>query len=117
MPLQRINKKGWEREFQRAVSNIDENCGLTVTRSKIGNVELRHRGQGFNVVKTIPFKWEENWGDAYTRIRNIFKFITEGHNLKSAAELAQGKAHQRRAKIGHIYWIVLKIKKLILVMQ
>ena len=46
MPLQRLNKKAWEIEFQRAVSSIDENCGLTVTRSKIGNVELRHRGQG-----------------------------------------------------------------------
>ena len=95
MPLQRTNKKGWEREFQRAVSNIDENCGLTVTRSKIGNVELRHRGQGFNVVKTIPYKWQENCGDAYTRIRNIYKFIVEGHNLKAAAELAQGRAPKK----------------------
>ncbi|ABV50894.1 Hypothetical protein P9215_12791 [Prochlorococcus marinus str. MIT 9215] len=102
MPLQRLNKKAWEIEFQRAVSSIDENCGLTVTRSKIGNVELRHRGQGFNVVKTIPFKWEENWGDAYTRIRNIFKFIAEGHNLKAAAELAQGKAPKKGKDWVHI---------------
>ena len=102
MPIRSLTKKAWEIEFQRAVSSIDENCGLTVTKSKVGNVELRHRGQGFNVVKTIPFKWEENWGDAYTRIRNIFKFITEGHNLKAAAELAQGKA-PKKGRIGHIY--------------
>ncbi len=102
MPIQRLTKKSWEIEFQRAVSSIDENCGLTVTKSKVGNVELRHRGQGFNVVKTIPFKWEENWGDAYTRIRNIFKFITEGHNLKAAAELAQGKAPKKGKDWAHI---------------
>ncbi len=102
MPIRSLTKKAWEIEFQRAVSSIDENCGLTVTKSKVGNVELRHRGQGFNVVKTIPFKWEENWGDAYTRIRNIFKFITEGHNLKAAAELAQGKAPKKGKDWAHI---------------
>ncbi len=83
----------WEIQFQKSVKDIYKNCGLTVRKNKQGNVELRYRTSTANKTVTIPFKWEEkSWGDAYTRIRNIYKFLGEGHNLKAAADLAQGKA-------------------------
>jgi len=57
-------------------------------------VEMRRRRQGHKCESVIlPFKWrEEDWGDAYTRARNIFVFLKQGHSLRAAAELAEGKA-------------------------
>ena len=44
----------------------------------------------------LPFDWSpKTFDDAYTRIRNIYTFIVEGHSLKAAAELAQGKAPKK----------------------
>lgn len=60
-------------------------------------VELRHRGKNKKSESVIlPFEWKEsNWGDAYTRIRNIFSFLVVGHSLNAAAELAAGKAPKK----------------------
>jgi len=53
---------------------------------------MRKRNQ-----KMLPFDWSpKTFEDAYTRTRNIYKFFVEGHNLKAAAALAQGKALKRR---------------------
>ena len=93
----------WETQFQKSVKDIYKNCGLTVRKNKQGNVELRYRTSTTNKTVTIPFKWEEkSWGDAYTRIRNIYKFLGEGHNLKAAADLAQGKAPKKGQDWAHI---------------
>ena len=93
----------WETQFQKSVKDIYKNCGLTVRKNKQGNVELRYRTSTENKTVTIPFKWEEkSWGDAYTRIRNIYKFLGEGHNLKAAAEFAQGKAPKKGQDWAHI---------------
>ena len=71
----------WETQFQKSVKDIYKNCGLTVRKNKQGNVELRYRTSTTNKTVTIPFKWQEDtWEDAYTRIRNIYKFLGEGHN-------------------------------------
>ena len=69
--------------------------GLTVVERR-GKVQLKLRGKDQPTQTTLlPFDWDiKSFDDAYTRIRNIFKFITEGHNLKAAAELAQGLNHQ-----------------------
>ena len=93
---------GWQRTFQREVKNLGLS-GLTVA-SMIGKVQLKLRSkEAPDQSVCLPFDWEEkNWGDAYTRIRNIFKFITEGHNLKSAAELAQGKAPKKGKDWSHL---------------
>ena len=43
-------------------------------------------------------------GDAYARIRNLYKLMAEGHSLKSAAEIAEGRASaavmDRAAAVG-----------------
>ena len=42
---------------------------------------------------TLPFAWNElNSGDAYVRIRNIYNLTLEGHDLKTAADIAAGNA-------------------------
>jgi integrase len=41
----------------------------------------------------LPFRWDsDSTGDAYVRIRNLYKLVAEGHSLKAAAEIADGKA-------------------------
>jgi integrase len=42
---------------------------------------------------TLPYPWEKaSMGDAYTRLRNIYVHWSEGHSLRSAADIAAGKA-------------------------
>ena len=93
----------WEKEFKADVRNIQKGSGLTVSSNKQGNMEVKYRKNGISQTTTIPFVWsKDNKGDAYTRIRNIYKFIAEGHNLKAAAELAQGKAPKKGKDWAHI---------------
>ena len=93
----------WEKEFKTDVRNIEKGSGLTVSSNKQGNMEVKYRKNGISQTTTIPFVWsKDNKGDAYTRIRNIYKFIAEGHNLKAAAELAQGKAPKKGKDWAHI---------------
>jgi len=41
----------------------------------------------------LPFDWAKaSVGDVLTRVRNIYPLVAEGHNLKAAAEIADGKA-------------------------
>ena len=88
-------KKDWEKTFQREVKNLGLN-GFTVLSMR-GNVQVKLRGKDRPTeTLVLPFTWEEkSWGDAYTRIRNIYKFLVEGHNLKAAADLAQGRAPKK----------------------
>ena len=60
-------------------------------------VELRRRRKGHKSESVIlPFKWtEENWGDAYARVRNIFVHLKKGHSLRAAADLAACKAPKK----------------------
>ena len=86
----------WETEFKEDVRNIQKGSGLTVSSNRQGNIEVKYRKNGTSQTTTIPFSWsKETKGDAYTRIRNIYKFIAEGHSLKAAADLAQGKAPKK----------------------
>ena len=96
-------KESWETEFKEDVRNIQKSSGLTVSSNKQGNIEVKYRKNGISQTTTIPFSWsKDNKGDAYTRIRNIYKFFGEGHNLKAAAELAQGKAPKKGKDWAHI---------------
>ena len=96
-------KESWETEFKEDVRNIQKGSGLTVSSNRQGNVEVKYRKNGISQTTTIPFSWsKDNKGDAYTRIRNIYKFLGEGHNLKAAAELAQGKAPKKGKDWAHI---------------
>lgn len=55
-------------------------------------LELRLPGQPKQTVR-LPFDWcKAASGDVLTRVRNIYKLVAEGHSLKGAAEIAEGKA-------------------------
>jgi len=66
---------------------------LTIIANK-GRIQLKRRVPDCPIESVLlPYRWhEDDWGDAYTRIRNIFSLIQQGHNLKQAAELAEGKS-------------------------
>ena len=92
-----ITKQNWELTLRELVKDLAPETGLTVNKSKREKVELRLRGKDKKCQSVIlPFDWtEKESGDAYTRVRNIYRFIAEGHSLKAAAELAQGKAPKK----------------------
>ena len=55
-------------------------------------LEMRLKGQPRQSV-VLPFDWaKSNVGDALARVRNIYVLVSKGHSLKSAAEIAAGKA-------------------------
>ena len=55
-------------------------------------LELRYPGQPKQTV-FLPFDWAKaSVGDVLTRVRNIYPLVAEGHTLKAAAEIADGKA-------------------------
>jgi integrase len=66
---------------------------LTIIANK-GRIQLKRRVPDCPIESVLlPYRWhEDDWGDAYTRIRNIFSLIQQGHNLKQAAVLAEGKS-------------------------
>lgn len=81
----------WEVLFREDVSGIA--TGWTV-REDYGKVRLAVRGRGrASESVTLPFSWvNSSRGDAYTRIRNIYVHWSEGHTLRSAADLADGRS-------------------------
>jgi hypothetical protein len=84
-------QQAWEVLFREEVSGIA--TGWTV-REDYGKVRLtvRRRGETPESI-TLPFAWDRaTRGDAYTRIRNIYVHWSEGHTLRAAAELADGKS-------------------------
>ena len=99
-----ITKQNWELTLRELVKDLAPQTGLTVNKSKREKVELRLRGKDKKCQSVIlPFDWtEKESGDAYTRVRNIYRFIAEGHSLKAAAELAQGKAPKKAKDWTHI---------------
>jgi len=55
-------------------------------------LELRQPDQPKQTV-ILPFDWAKaSVGDVLTRVRNIYPLVVEGHSLKAAAEIADGKA-------------------------
>ena len=89
------DEAGWATTFRKQVRKLGS--GWTVRRTSRTNkvsLELRTPGQKRQEI-VLPYKWEENTateGDCYTRIRNIYALTLEGHDLKRAAEIADGKA-------------------------
>ena len=89
--------KDWEPIARKQIKDLSPESGLTTNKSKRGMVELRRRRKGHKSESVIlPFKWtEENWGDAYTRTRNIFVYLKKGHSLRAAADLAACKGPKK----------------------
>ena len=55
-------------------------------------LQVRQPGEAMQTI-ALPFDWaKRSTGDALVRIRNIYALVAEGHTLRSAEELLQGKA-------------------------
>lgn len=85
----------WEVMLREEVSGLA--AGWTV-REHRGKVKLVVRLPGQRMESTtLPFPWAKaSMGDAYTRLRNIYVHWSNGHGLRAAAELAEGKAPSTR---------------------
>jgi len=60
-------------------------------RGKV-RLEVRQVGSPKQAV-FLPFDWaKSNVGDVLTRVRNIYQLVDEGHSLRGAADIAEGKA-------------------------
>ena len=81
-----ITKQNWELTLRELVKDLAPEKGLTVNKSKREKVELRLRGKDKKCQSVIlPFDWtEKQSGDAYTRVRNIYRFIAERTNGRLA---------------------------------
>jgi hypothetical protein len=85
------NVAPWAKALRDQVRQLAK--GWTVRESpKSGRVMLKVRGETEQAI-TLPFEWTASEsGDAYIRIRNIYKLVGEGQTLKGAAEIADGRA-------------------------
>jgi integrase len=91
MPVIRRAEK-WEEGLRTSVRassaegwNVYEHGGRV-------KLELRRPGQPKQTVR-LPYDWSRaSAGDVLTRVRNIYKLVAEGHSLRGAAEIAEGKA-------------------------
>jgi len=84
----------WEQTARQQMRALGSRTYLSAVHMK-GRVQLKRRPPG-GVAETVtlPFSWAaSDWGDAYVRIRNIYKLMaSEGYTLKQAALVAEGKA-------------------------
>jgi integrase len=86
---------GWELAFRKQIRALSS--GWNVVESR-GRIRLKVRPPGHSEQSVVlPFQWAEHEvGDAYVRIRNIYKLTVSGLDLRAAAEQAEGKAPQVR---------------------
>lgn len=86
-------ESAWEQAARQQMRALGSRTYLSAVHMR-GKVQLKLRPPG-GVVETVtlPFAWTgSEWGDAYVRIRNIYKLIRDGYSLKQAALVAEGKA-------------------------
>jgi hypothetical protein len=88
-----VNDQHWETNFREQIRNLAS--GWNVVQSR-GRIRLKVRAPGRTEQSVVlPFGWNKSdVGDAYVRIRNIYKLMDGGLELRAAAEQADGKAHQ-----------------------
>jgi len=85
-----INTSDWERSLRKQVRTKIQ--GWTVRKSPRNKVQIEIRKPTYQTV-SLPFVWNElNAGDAYIRISRIYNLTLEGHDLKTAAKIADGNA-------------------------
>jgi integrase len=85
-------REAWEQAFRKQVRSLATGWNVVEAR---GRIRLKTRPPGFPEQSTVlPFRWvESDIGDAYVRIRNIYKLVAgDGHSLQAAAEIAAGRA-------------------------
>jgi len=91
MPSVRFDES-WVPGFRSAVRTSTAE-GWSV-REHRGGMRLQVRQpDGPMQTVSLPFDWaRRSTGDALVRIRNIYALLREGHTLRSAEKLLQGKA-------------------------
>lgn len=99
MPILK-GREGWEIAFIDQVKELaaaQSLKGLSV-KPHLGRVRLRYRPSGQpETGVTLTFEWRKSdTGDAYTRIRNIVALMAEGHEIKNAALIAEGRSPSKQ---------------------
>ena len=98
-----MSNQNWSKHFQKQVRTLAKEVGLeglTVVKNG-GRVQIKIRkSEGKKVISQetvmLSFPWtEQSSGDAYTRVRNIARFMKDGHSLKASANMAQKKAPKK----------------------
>jgi hypothetical protein len=91
MPTVRFEEP-WVPGFRSAVRTSTAE-GWSVREHRGGmRLQVRHPGGSMQTV-SLPFDWaRRSTGDALVRIRNIYALVEEGHTLRSAADVLEGKA-------------------------
>ena len=98
-----MSNQDWSKHFQKQVRTLAKEVGLeglTVVKNG-GRVQIKIRkSEGKKVISQetvmLPIPWaEQASGDAYTRVRNIARFMKDGHSLKASANMAQKKAPKK----------------------
>ena len=91
MPAIRRDEK-WEEGLRTSVRSSSAEGWNVYEHGGRVKLELRQPGQSKQTVR-LPFDWcKAASGDVLTRVRNIYVLVSEGHSLKGAAEIADGKA-------------------------
>ena len=87
-----VREKGsWHEHFQLAVKDLAQGWGVQNHRGKV-LLKLRVKGEKAQAVK-LDFLWEKGSSKAAERrIEKIYNLTLEGHDLKTAANIAAGKA-------------------------
>ena len=91
MPSVRF-EESWVPGFRSAVRTSTAE-GWSVREHRGGmRLQVRHAAGSMQTV-ALPFDWaRRSTGDALVRIRNIYALVEEGHSIRSAADLLEGKA-------------------------
>ena len=88
-----VNLQHWEKTFREQVRNLASGWNAVESRGRI-RLKVRLPGQSEQSV-VLPFEWSNNdVGDAYIRVRSIYKLMDQGLDLRAAADQADGKAPQ-----------------------
>ena len=88
-----VNDQHWETSFREQVRNLASGWNVVESRGRV-RLKVRTPGQAEPSI-VLPFGWSNaDVGDAYVRIRKIYKLMASGLELRAAADQADGKAPQ-----------------------
>ena len=91
MPKKTRNQ-GWEETLKEDVRSLARGWSIQEDKGKM-RLKWRYVPNQKDQTVMLPFKWAESFRKAATRrIDNIYNLTLEGHNLKTAALIAEGKA-------------------------
>ena len=92
-PLPKIvRKQRWEETLKEDVRSLGHGWSIQEANGKM-RLKWRYVPNQKDQSIMLPFAWAENLRKAATtRINNIYNLTLEGHSLKAAAKIADGKA-------------------------